>query len=132
MIQANYIGPFVLTNILLPLLKNSSTPSRVVNLTSFTHRCVSEINLSEKGLSGVRFGHWPARRSYLLASTYEYTKFCLLMFSYELHRQLHLSSGVSVMYVPSILVACIFFFFCIFSLLNKSKLLLMEVIFFFI
>uniref|UniRef100_A0A0E0QQ52 Uncharacterized protein n=1 Tax=Oryza rufipogon TaxID=4529 RepID=A0A0E0QQ52_ORYRU len=54
MIQANYIGPFVLTNILLPLLKNSSTPSRVVNLTSFTHRCVSEINLSEKGLSGVR------------------------------------------------------------------------------
>lgn len=31
------------------------------------------------------------------------------MFSYELHRQLHLSSGVSVMYVPSILVACIFF-----------------------
>uniref|UniRef100_A0A0E0M055 Uncharacterized protein n=1 Tax=Oryza punctata TaxID=4537 RepID=A0A0E0M055_ORYPU len=54
MMQANYIGPFVLTNILLPLLKNSSTPSRVVNLTSFTHRCVSEINLSEKGLSGVR------------------------------------------------------------------------------
>uniref|UniRef100_A0A0E0QQ53 Uncharacterized protein n=1 Tax=Oryza rufipogon TaxID=4529 RepID=A0A0E0QQ53_ORYRU len=34
MIQANYIGPFVLTNILLPLLKNSSTPSRVVNLTA--------------------------------------------------------------------------------------------------
>lgn len=116
---------------------------------------MSEINLSEKGLSGVRFGHWPARRSYLLASTYEYTKctsllflnrlnatlfplgslslipVCLLMFSYELHRQLHLSSGVSVMYVPSILVACIFFFFRIFSLLNKSKLLLMEVIFFF-
>uniref|UniRef100_A0A0D9XCR0 Uncharacterized protein n=1 Tax=Leersia perrieri TaxID=77586 RepID=A0A0D9XCR0_9ORYZ len=62
MMQANYIGPFVLTNTLLPLLKNSSTPSRVVNLTSFTHRCV-----------------------------------CLLMFSYELHRQLHLSPGVSVM-----------------------------------
>uniref|UniRef100_A0A0D9XCR2 Uncharacterized protein n=1 Tax=Leersia perrieri TaxID=77586 RepID=A0A0D9XCR2_9ORYZ len=39
MMQANYIGPFVLTNTLLPLLKNSSTPSRVVNLTSFTHRC---------------------------------------------------------------------------------------------
>uniref|UniRef100_A0A0E0M057 Uncharacterized protein n=1 Tax=Oryza punctata TaxID=4537 RepID=A0A0E0M057_ORYPU len=34
MMQANYIGPFVLTNILLPLLKNSSTPSRVVNLTA--------------------------------------------------------------------------------------------------
>lgn len=99
---------------------------------------MSEINLSEKGLSGVRFGHWPARRSYLLASTYEYTKctsllflnrlnatlfplgslslipVCLLMFSYELHRQLHLSSGVSVMYVQSILVACIFFSFAYF------------------
>jgi short-subunit dehydrogenase involved in D-alanine esterification of teichoic acids len=39
MIQTNYIGPFILTSILLPLLKNSSVPSRVVNLTSFTHRC---------------------------------------------------------------------------------------------
>ncbi|KAL5205209.1 hypothetical protein ABZP36_033418 [Zizania latifolia] len=97
MMQTNYIGPFVLTNILLPLLKNSSTPSRVVNLTSFTHRCVSEINLSKKGLRGVRFDHWSARGSYPLASTYEYTKFCLLMFSYELHRQLHISSGISVM-----------------------------------
>lgn len=37
--QTNYIGPFILTSILLPLLKNSPVPSRVVNLTSFTHRC---------------------------------------------------------------------------------------------
>lgn len=39
MVQTNYIGAFVLTNILLPLLKNSPVPSRVVNVTSFTHRC---------------------------------------------------------------------------------------------
>jgi NAD(P)-dependent dehydrogenase (short-subunit alcohol dehydrogenase family) len=39
MMQTNYVGPFMLTSILLPLLKNSRVPSRVVNLTSFTHRC---------------------------------------------------------------------------------------------
>ncbi|PNT64427.1 hypothetical protein BRADI_4g28420v3 [Brachypodium distachyon] len=95
--QTNYIGPFILTNILLPLLKNSPIPSRVVNLTSFTHRCVSEIDVSEEELRGVKFGQCLVRGTYPLASIYEYTKFCLLMFSYELHRQLHISSGLSVM-----------------------------------
>jgi hypothetical protein len=37
--ETNYIGAFVLTNLLMPLLKNSLVPSRVVNVTSFTHRC---------------------------------------------------------------------------------------------
>lgn len=95
--QTNYIGPFILTNILLPLLKNSPIPSRVVNLTSFTHRCVSEIDVSEEELRGVKFGQCLVRGTYPLASIYEYTKSCLLMFSYELHRQLHISSGLSVM-----------------------------------
>ncbi|XP_058074227.1 uncharacterized protein LOC131222976 isoform X5 [Magnolia sinica] len=65
MVETNYIGAFALTNLLLPMLKNSSTPSRIVNVTSFTHRCV-----------------------------------CLLLFSYELHRQLFLmdpSHHISVM-----------------------------------
>ncbi|XP_047046395.1 retinol dehydrogenase 13-like [Lolium rigidum] len=97
MMQTNYVGPFMLTSILLPLLKNSHVPSRVVNLTSFTHRCVSEIDVSEEALRGVKFGQRSVGGSYPLASTYEYTKFCLLMFSYELHRQLHLFSGISVM-----------------------------------
>ncbi|KAL6599340.1 hypothetical protein ACP70R_045834 [Stipagrostis hirtigluma subsp. patula] len=93
MIQTNYVGPFILTNILLPLLKNSPVPSRVVNLTSFTHRYVSGSDVSEDALRGMKFG----QGSYPLASNYEYTKFCLLLFTYELHRQLHLSSAVSVM-----------------------------------
>ncbi|XP_058074226.1 uncharacterized protein LOC131222976 isoform X4 [Magnolia sinica] len=66
MVETNYIGAFALTNLLLPMLKNSSTPSRIVNVTSFTHRCV-----------------------------------CLLLFSYELHRQLFLmdpSHHISVIY----------------------------------
>lgn len=96
MIQTNYIGPFMLTNILLPLLKNSSVPSRVVNLTSFTHRCVSGLDVCEDALRGMKFGRYSIGESYPLASTYEYTKLCMLMFSYELHRQLHMSSGVSV------------------------------------
>ncbi|WVZ64678.1 hypothetical protein U9M48_014168 [Paspalum notatum var. saurae] len=96
MIQTNYIGPFILTNFLLPLLKNSSVPSRVVNLTSFTHRCVSGMDVSEDTLRGIKFGRCSVGESYPLASTYEYTKLCILMFSYELHRQLHMSSGVSV------------------------------------
>jgi NAD(P)-dependent dehydrogenase (short-subunit alcohol dehydrogenase family) len=37
--ETNYIGAFVLTNLLMPLLKNSPVSSRVVNVTSFTHRC---------------------------------------------------------------------------------------------
>ncbi|CAN6195654.1 unnamed protein product [Urochloa humidicola] len=96
MIQTNYIGPFILTNILLPLLKNSSAPSRVVNLSSFTHRCVSGVDVSEDALRGMKFSRFSVGETYPLASTYEYTKLCLAMFSYELHRQLHKSSAVSV------------------------------------
>ncbi|KAJ1289368.1 hypothetical protein BS78_02G158700 [Paspalum vaginatum] len=75
---------------------DDSVPSRVVNLTSFTHRCVSGIDVSEDTLRGIKFGRCSVGESYPLASTYEYTKLCMLMFSYELHRQLHMSSGISV------------------------------------
>ncbi|CAL5074699.1 unnamed protein product [Urochloa decumbens] len=96
MIQTNYVSPFILTNILLPLLKNSSVPSRVVNVTSFTHRCVSGIDVSEDALRGMKFGRCSGGENYPLACAYEYTKLCLLMFSYELHRHIHMSSAVSV------------------------------------
>ncbi|KAG2634618.1 hypothetical protein PVAP13_2NG174300 [Panicum virgatum] len=79
MIQTNYIGPFILTSILLPLLKSSSVPSRVVNLTSFTHRCVSGIDVSEDALRGMKFGPRSVGESYSLASTYEYTKLPLIL-----------------------------------------------------
>lgn len=38
MMATNYMGAFSLTKLLLPLLRNSPVPSRVVNVTSFTHR----------------------------------------------------------------------------------------------
>ncbi|KAI5670774.1 hypothetical protein M9H77_11138 [Catharanthus roseus] len=53
MMATNYMGAFCLTKALLPLLENSPVPSRVVNVSSFTHRNV-----------------------------------CLILFSYELNRQI--------------------------------------------
>lgn len=38
MIATNYIGAFVLTKLLLPLLESSPVSSKIVNVTSFTHR----------------------------------------------------------------------------------------------
>lgn len=38
MIGTNYVGAFVLTKLLLPLLENSPVSSKIVNVTSFTHR----------------------------------------------------------------------------------------------
>lgn len=38
MMGTNYLGAFSLTKVLLPLLENSPVPSRIVNVTSFTHR----------------------------------------------------------------------------------------------
>ncbi|KAL0921032.1 hypothetical protein M5K25_008060 [Dendrobium thyrsiflorum] len=94
MIQTNYISAVVLTCLLLPLIKNSPSPSRIVNVTSFTHRCASNLKLDRK-----KFSLMEISKKYPFASIYEYSKLCLLLFSYELHRQLHAenpSSKVSV------------------------------------
>ncbi|XP_073147459.1 uncharacterized protein [Henckelia pumila] len=72
MMAINYVGAFCLTKVLLPLLENSPVPSRVVNVSSFTH------------WNGTRF---MKSRCYPYAQIYEYSKLCLLLFSYELHRQ---------------------------------------------
>ncbi|KAI3991763.1 hypothetical protein MKX01_038161 [Papaver californicum] len=88
MITTNYIAAFSVTNLLLPLLKHSCVPSRVVNVTSFTHRCVSDINICKKGLAG---NDSMTSKRYPCAKIYEYTKLSLLMFSYQLHRQCFLA-----------------------------------------
>ncbi|KAI3703530.1 hypothetical protein L1987_73671 [Smallanthus sonchifolius] len=99
MMGTNYIGPFCLTEVLLPLLKNSPVPSRIVNVASFTHRNVSSFRPDREGVSGKRISEF---RNYPCAEIYEYSKLCVLLFSYELHRQLHLAKGshtISVMAV---------------------------------
>ncbi|KAF3621471.1 hypothetical protein FXO38_31818 [Capsicum annuum] len=40
MMSTNYIGPFCLTKLLLLLLEQSSIPSRVISVTSFTYQSV--------------------------------------------------------------------------------------------
>ncbi|XP_010276438.1 PREDICTED: dehydrogenase/reductase SDR family member on chromosome X isoform X2 [Nelumbo nucifera] len=99
MMGTNYIGAFFLTNLLLPLLRSSPVPSRIVNVTSFTHRCVFDLQVDEESLSGICFSK---SKQYPFAHIYEYSKICLLLFSYELHRQLYLmdkSHPVSVIAV---------------------------------
>ncbi|RDX67758.1 Dehydrogenase/reductase SDR family member on chromosome X, partial [Mucuna pruriens] len=46
MIASNYIGAYALTKLLLPLLESSPVSSKIVNVTSFTHRAVCLILFS--------------------------------------------------------------------------------------
>ncbi|QCE15613.1 dehydrogenase/reductase SDR family member X [Vigna unguiculata] len=85
MIGTNYVGAFALTKLLLPLLESSPVSSKIVNVTSFTHRAVTDVQVDEGTVSGKRF-----LRSiqYPYAQIYEYSKLYLILFSTELHRQL--------------------------------------------
>lgn len=85
MMATNYIGAFCLTKLLLPLLRNSPVPSRIVNVTSFTHRNVFDMQVDKETVSGKWF---LGAKRYPCARIYENSKLCLLLFSYELHRQL--------------------------------------------
>ncbi|CAK8567550.1 unnamed protein product [Lathyrus sativus] len=85
MIGTNYVGAFVLTKLLLPLLENSPVSSKIVNVTSFTHRAVTNMQVDEGAVSGKKF---LSSKHYRYAQVYEYSKLCVLLFSFELHRQL--------------------------------------------
>ncbi|GLT32983.1 hypothetical protein SLA2020_076100 [Shorea laevis] len=87
MLGTNYVGPFCLTKLLLPLLKNSPIPSRIVNVTSFTHRSLHDVQVDKDYVTGRCFLR---AKQYPYAHVYEYSKLCLLLFSYELHRQVGL------------------------------------------
>ncbi|KAL1331716.1 hypothetical protein HN51_048963 [Arachis hypogaea] len=87
MIGTNYIGAFVLTNLLLPLLESSNVSSRIVNVTSFTHRNVTDMQVDDRTVSGKRFLSY---MQYPYANIYEYSKLFLLLFTFELQRQLRL------------------------------------------
>ncbi|XP_057740153.1 short-chain dehydrogenase TIC 32 B, chloroplastic-like isoform X2 [Arachis stenosperma] len=72
MIGTNYIGAFVLTNLLLPLLESSNVSSRIVNVTSFTHRNVTDMQVDDRTVSGKRFLSY---MQYPYANIYEYSKY---------------------------------------------------------
>ncbi|MDG6900934.1 MAG: SDR family oxidoreductase [Nitrososphaerota archaeon] len=81
----NYFSPFLLTNLLLPLLK-AGAPSRVVNVTSVSHfgakLDLADINGRDHG---GRFG----------LEAYGRSKLALVLFTYELSRKLA-GTGVTV------------------------------------
>ncbi|KAF6151064.1 hypothetical protein GIB67_042399 [Kingdonia uniflora] len=52
-------------------LKNSYVPSRIVNATSFTHRCVPSMQLDEETLTGK---YSSAPKQYQCAQVYEHSK----------------------------------------------------------
>ena len=77
----NYLGPFLLTNLLLDLIKNSA-PSRIINVASEAHEKIDFDNMmSEKNHNGFR--------------AYKYSKMANIMFTYELARRLE-NTGVTV------------------------------------
>lgn len=80
--QVNYFGHFLLTILLLPLLKKTGTPtrpSRIVNTASVLHRTtnlnVNKMNALETNL-------------FMKILVYGNSKLCLLLFSHELTKKL--------------------------------------------
>ncbi|XP_023186060.1 retinol dehydrogenase 13-like isoform X1 [Xiphophorus maculatus] len=82
-IAVNHLGHFLLTNLLLPLLK-STTPSRVISVSSIAHRG-GQINFDDLFFS---------RRPYNALESYRQSKLANVLFTRELARRLR-GSGVS-------------------------------------
>jgi retinol dehydrogenase 14 len=79
----NHLGPFLLTNLLLDLLKTSA-PSRIVNVTSDAHNG-AQVNFED--LQGKkRFSGWQA---------YGQSKLAMILFTHELAKKLD-GTGVTV------------------------------------
>ncbi|GER48892.1 NAD(P)-binding Rossmann-fold superfamily protein [Striga asiatica] len=97
MLATNYMGAFCLTKILLPLLQNSPVPSRVVNLTSFTHRNVCCMQANRETISGKSF---VKSKSYPYAQIYEYSK-CL---TWKLIRLLIFQKYLNAITIPPLRV----------------------------
>lgn len=80
--QVNYLSPFLLTDLLLGLLKKSA-PSRVVNVSSAAH------------FGGrLDFGDLQMEKGYGVMKAYSQSKLALVLFTYELARRLE-GTGVT-------------------------------------
>ncbi|XP_042205916.1 retinol dehydrogenase 11-like isoform X1 [Homarus americanus] len=81
----NYYGHFLLTNLLLELLKKSA-PSRIINVSSAAHLFTRNINIKDLNFE---------KKSYGAFSAYSQSKLCNILFSLELSKKLR-GSGVMV------------------------------------
>ena len=79
----NYLAPFLLTNLLLDVLKDSA-PARIINVDSDNHRFV-RLDMQDLQL----------QRRYGFLRAYGRSKLALLLFTYELARRLH-GTGITV------------------------------------
>ncbi|XP_064292073.1 retinol dehydrogenase 13-like [Plodia interpunctella] len=82
--QVNYFGSFLLTILLLPLLKKTGTsdePSRIVNTASVLHR-----------IGCLNFNHWNEPQKNFPA--YANSKLCVILFTRELAKRLENSNVV--------------------------------------
>ncbi len=79
----HHLGPFLLTHLLLDLMK-ASAPSRIVNVSSKLH-----------GMANIEFDNLQAERKFGLLKAYSMSKLAHLMFSYSLAERLK-GSGVTV------------------------------------
>lgn len=80
----NHLGQYLLTTLLLDLLKDS-TPGRIVNVSSFYHHAAGSFRMEDLPRPGHSRGHRAYARS----------KLCNILFTYELARRLE-GSGVTV------------------------------------
>ena len=72
--QSNYLGPFLLTYLLLPLLRKSA-PSRIVMLSSLAHKFVRQLDLENLN----------SEKNYHLFKIYCRTKLCNILFTRHLN-----------------------------------------------
>ncbi len=79
----NYLGYFLLTNLLLDMLK-ASAPARIVNTSSRSH-----------ARARINFDDLESRTNYKGLSAYGHSKLAIVLFTYELARRLE-STGVTV------------------------------------
>lgn len=73
----NHLTPFLLTNLLLDLMR-SSAPSRVVTVSSTTHQSIQQVN----------FGNLQGAKHYDGYNAYALSKLGNILFTYELARRL--------------------------------------------
>jgi NAD(P)-dependent dehydrogenase (short-subunit alcohol dehydrogenase family) len=79
----NYLGYFLLTNLLLDTLK-ASAPARIINTSSRSH-----------ARARIRFDDLESRSEYQGLSAYAHSKLAIVLFTYELARRLE-GTGVTV------------------------------------